>query len=229
MWRAQRRSLSLLVAALSGAALSVGCTVYSPPGYAELTRAVEPEEIPATPLRMFGCAPWSYDLPDQSQALIRLDTGASLFDDAFSFRVSATGTSLRCDANAPDARLRCRGTGAKPVELSFGAAPRCAPSGVDARSFLSQASCWEGQVEIGDESFAFSYGTVSFGAAGSWPFNRATWFDPNGRPVQAYDGVVDMHVTLHRRTDIGASGVADALRASALALHFWNHTTYCDD
>ena len=102
------RSLLWIVASCASAALgcaatSAGCTVYSPPGYAELTQAVEPEEIPATTLRMFGCAPWSYDLPDGSHALIRLDTGASPFDDVFSFRVSAAGTSLKCEANAPDA------------------------------------------------------------------------------------------------------------------------------
>jgi hypothetical protein len=216
------RSSGLLVAALSVAAPAAGCTVYSPPGYAELTRAVAPEEIPATPLRMFGCAPSSFDLPDQSRAVITLDTGASLFDDVFTFRVSSGNTSLKCDANAPGARLRCRGTSAKPVALSFGATAGC--GGIDVNAFASRASCWEGQVELGEDTFAFSYGTV-----GSRPFNRATWFDPTGRPVQAYDGVVDMHVTLHRRPDIGASAVADALRASALALHFWSHTTYCDD
>ncbi len=223
MKRPRERGSGLLLAALGCAATSAGCTVYSPPGYAELTQAVEPEEIPATTLRMFGCAPWSYDLPDGSHALIRLDTGASPFDDVFSFRVSAAGTSLKCEANAPDARLRCRSTSAQPVELSFGAAPGCGPAELDARGFVSRASCWQGQLAIGEQSFAFSHGTV-----GSTPFNRVTWLDSTGRPVQAYDGVVDMHLTLHRRPDAEARATADALRASALALHFWSHTTYCD-
>lgn len=224
MGRPQERGSGLLVAALGCVAPLAGCTVYSPPGYAELARDAVPEEIPATPLRMFGCAPWSYELPDHGQALIRFDTGASLFDELYSFRVLAAGISLKCDANAPDARLRCRSTSAQPIELRFGALPGCAPAELDARSFVSRASCWQGQVAIGEQSFAFSYGTV-----GTTPFNRVTWLDPAGRPVQAYDGVVDMHLRLHRPADLGRGATGDALRASALALHYWSHTTYCDD
>lgn len=207
---------------LACAAPCSGCTVLSPPGYAELTETTTPEEIQATPLRMFGCAPWSYDLPDGGRAVIKLDTGEKLFDDAFSFRVSVAGTFLRCEANRAGARLQCRGAGEPTTLLELGAGSAC--SGLDRVGFATRGSCWHGEVRVGDASFPFSYGTVN-----SFPFNRVTWRDANGATVLAYDGVVDMRLTLHRGLAAQARPTRDALTASALALHFWSHTTYCDD
>jgi hypothetical protein len=223
MDRAPAPHVALVGFTVACTVLSAGCTIYLPPGYTELAEGGVSEAIPATPGRMFGCAPWSYDLPDGSEAIVRLDTGSTPFDDAFRFRVSAGNASMQCEANAPDARLRCRSTRSEPFELSFGASPGCGPAELDRLGFVSRASCWQGQVRVADEAFDFSYGTV-----GSTPFYLVSWLDAEGRPVQAYDGVVDMHVTLHRRADLREPERIEALRASAIALHFWSHTSFCD-
>ncbi|MBL9024683.1 MAG: hypothetical protein JNL21_20980 [Myxococcales bacterium] len=218
MKESRRRDLTRAFVTL---ALSGGCTVVPPPGYAELTETTEAEKIVATPLRMFGCAPWSYDLPDGGQAVVASNAGDDLLDDAFAFRVSTAGVSLRCEANRLGARLRCRGSDEPAIQLELGAASGCAE--LDRIAFSSRASCWQGVVRVGDTSFPFSYGTVE-----SFPFNQVAWLDSNGIPTFAYDGVVEMQVTLHRGPPAQATRTGDALTASALALHYWSHTTFCD-
>lgn len=205
-------------------AAGTGCAVIHPAGYDELVARGVPTNIDPTAFQVMGCAPWSYDLPGDQKAIVRLDTGESLMDERFSFDLSLGSVALTCSSGEPTAQLKCRGVGHQ-AELEFAGGDACAK--LSRLDLLRSPSCWRGEVAFDQERYPFAYASLESGAA---PISRVAWTDARtGEAVQSYEGIVDTLVTIRHDPERKLpQRTSELLTASALALHYWNHTLYCD-
>jgi hypothetical protein len=219
--------LAVLTACAIGAA---GCTVRHAPGYEELERSTQPQVIEATPYKMYGMVPWSYDIDDGRTVEIDLEDGS---------RTSGMGTfrlDLRYAVVLGDLRLDCATEPAGPnvPDTRFGCwspdpddktafwmepGPNCGARDFDAAQTLVRPECWQGELKTPHRDYTFHYSQMASTGA---PVNRISWIERGtGSTAMAASSVTDMRLLLYHGTR--SDEHRDLLVLNALALHYWHH------
>jgi hypothetical protein len=209
-----------------------GCSVTSARGYEAL--AEQPAEtIEATPGRMFGVAPWSYDLPDGRQVVIDTSRGQQTWgpitaaDDVY-FEASLGDARLVCASEprgpgVPETRFGCWSPGDREVTFWMAPGAKCGVRNLDGFATLTDPTCWDGTLTTPSARYEVAY---SWMEAPSSPVAWISWTDAaRGEAVQAVNSVVDLRLEVRARP--GARGEdADLLALHAVALHYWYHRVY---
>jgi len=200
-----------------------GCAISYAPGYETLAEQHDVQYIKATPMRMFGGAPWSYDLPDKRQVEINVKETPT---NTISLHLDQTELECRWNPsgpNIPETRFGCWSPGSDHV--SFWLAPDQGCSGRDlglSRGFTSP-NCWKGTLQTEHARYHVAY---SHAGALEITVPVVTWSDiDSGTTVQGVDSVLTGTLELHASHQRDPRD-ADMLMLHAVALHYWFHISH---
>ena len=224
--------LLALVASIVG---GVGCTFVRPPGWpvAEKPSLV----IQATPWRMYGSAPTSWDLPGGDRiriavhrATIQSGMGTHRADVAFEAAyASSPGERIRCETepqgpNVPPTRFGCwspqPGTGA----VTFWLAPGedCPARDFGMVKTLTTPRCWDGQLTMDGHDIELRHGY--WRDTGS-PIGYVSWVSRDNGVLMAADLVMETQVRLYEPTTARGDRTTRMLRLLTVAISWWEHVS----
>ena len=212
----------------------LACAVVHPPGWE--ARKDPPMLISATPWKMYGFAPVSWDLPDGRTIEIdvaecSVTSGMGLYSANIAFSAAianAPGGEIRCTTDpagpgVPNTRFGCWTDGDAAEAMKFWLAPDedCPAQNVSVTKTLTTPRCWNGELTYGDESIALVHGYLESTES---PVGYVSWVSDK-EPLLAADIVVDSRVLVH---DVGAD-LPDELRQQLIlltvALSWWEHAS----
>jgi hypothetical protein len=187
--------------------------------------------VRATPGRMVGLAPTSWDLPGGRRIRIDVDrasvlSGMGLYraDMAFTAGFIGTADQIGCGTEpagpaVPETRFGCWGEG-----VAFWIAPDQGCSARDAANVetLTTAACWNGQLRTGRRRIDLRHATLA--ATGS-PVGYVTWMDEQDRVLLTADIVSTFQIRFYRLAGGRPSAMTRKLLLLTVALAWWEHAS----
>ncbi|AKT42504.1 hypothetical protein [Chondromyces crocatus] len=202
-------------------------------------RAGPPEVLEATPGVPYVKVPLRWDLPGGDEIRITPEKSSA----TFSLRLD--GTEVRFEiayAREPESRLLCatepEGPGVPrthfgcwtppeaPRPLRFWMAPGvdCPPRHVDATKTLTTPMCWNGELDVEDQTLWLRHAIVDSLRA---PVGYVSWLGRDGQLLLAADIVREMQIEVFdpMRQPLANPSLRRQLVLLTVALHWWEHTT----
>lgn len=223
----------LIIPLLTSLTLGAACVkVASPPGYEELKATHQPKVIQATPYKMYGIAPRSYDLPDKRQVTIKVDdyqktSGMGMYRINMAYEIALGDRVLSCATqpngpNTPKTRFGCWSVDEQePVTLWLAPERACEDQDLGASQTLLRPECWQAVLTTPKQRYNVELGYVEGLES---PVHYLSWTDARGAAVQAANSVAELRVELWQTTTTSLDlEEQDRLTLSAMALHYWLH------